>query len=326
MSDPLALVPFALAANTGSINGYAVSQLVAAGVTLLQRSAPLVRALTGRRAALLLPTGPAQLVALAASDGRAAIMIDPQLSSAALAQILSDANVGAVFTLRAFTTRIPSGVTVVELDDAPRGATVIAPTRTHVVDLGSHHGLELTGARNAEGADEPWITAYDARHVEYQCTHRDVLQAARCISGHALYTPVDHIVILSPLRTLEVFVAFLVAPLFMGGRITVIEVTDASTPWPQHVPSIGATRLVASFATLERLVHDRVFDAPNRAAHRATNGAVNGAADSAATGNARIAYCLDATPSAAFRTTFHERTGIELPMFPYATICNLAVR
>ena len=53
MSDPLALLPLALAAGGGRI-GVAgdehlldAQQLVAAGLTLLQRSAPLVRALSG---------------------------------------------------------------------------------------------------------------------------------------------------------------------------------------------------------------------------------------------------------------------------------------
>ena len=66
MSDPLALLPLALAAGAGRVGvagadagDYDAQQLVAAGLTLLQRSAPLVRALSGRRAAILLPTVPA---------------------------------------------------------------------------------------------------------------------------------------------------------------------------------------------------------------------------------------------------------------------------
>ena len=52
MSDPLALLPLALAAGAGRIGVagdalYDAPQLVAAGLTLLQRSAPLVRALGG---------------------------------------------------------------------------------------------------------------------------------------------------------------------------------------------------------------------------------------------------------------------------------------
>ena len=53
MTDPLALFPLALAAGSGRIGAVGVDvfdapQLVAAGLTLLQRSAPLVRALANR--------------------------------------------------------------------------------------------------------------------------------------------------------------------------------------------------------------------------------------------------------------------------------------
>jgi hypothetical protein len=80
LTDPLALLPLALAAGGGRIgqagadatDDSEAQQLVAAGLTLLQRSAPLVRALSGRRSAILLPTSPAYLTALAASEGRGA--------------------------------------------------------------------------------------------------------------------------------------------------------------------------------------------------------------------------------------------------------------
>ncbi|NUR34387.1 MAG: hypothetical protein HOQ30_10285, partial [Gemmatimonadaceae bacterium] len=68
MSDPLSLLPLALAAGGGRVNEHEAQQLVAAGLTLLQRSAPLVRALAGRRSAILLPTSSAILTALAASE------------------------------------------------------------------------------------------------------------------------------------------------------------------------------------------------------------------------------------------------------------------
>ena len=54
MSNPLGLLPIAIAASGGRVDGFEAQQLVAAGLTLLQRSAPLVRALSGRRSAILL--------------------------------------------------------------------------------------------------------------------------------------------------------------------------------------------------------------------------------------------------------------------------------
>jgi hypothetical protein len=50
MIDPLGLLPLAAAARGSEVNGVPAARLVAAGLTLLRRSAPLVRALRGRRA------------------------------------------------------------------------------------------------------------------------------------------------------------------------------------------------------------------------------------------------------------------------------------
>ena len=63
MTDPLSLLTLACAAAGGRVDDYEAAQLIAAGVTLLQRSAPLVRALSGRRSAILLPTSHAFLTA-----------------------------------------------------------------------------------------------------------------------------------------------------------------------------------------------------------------------------------------------------------------------
>src|SRR5688500_8678157 len=77
MIDPLGLLPLAAAAGRGTVNGVEAARLVAAGLTLLRRSAPLVRALHGRRAALLLPTTPAFFTGLAAAEGRGAVLVNP---------------------------------------------------------------------------------------------------------------------------------------------------------------------------------------------------------------------------------------------------------
>ncbi|MDB4898923.1 MAG: hypothetical protein JWN53_731, partial [Gemmatimonadetes bacterium] len=138
MTNPLSLLPLALAAGGGTVDGFETQQLVAAGLTLLQRSAPLVRALSGRRSAILLPTSPAFLVALAASDGRGAVLINPLAAPAEVAFQCLDADVGAVFTSSALADRLPDTVVRVLLDDAPRAARVLAGGATSTVDLGSH--------------------------------------------------------------------------------------------------------------------------------------------------------------------------------------------
>ena len=95
MSNPLALLPLAVAAGGGRVNEFEAQQLVAAGLTLLQRSAPLVRALSGRRSAILLPTSPAFFTALAASEGRGAVLVNPLAASDEVAAQCEDAGVGA---------------------------------------------------------------------------------------------------------------------------------------------------------------------------------------------------------------------------------------
>src|SRR3954467_6785919 len=102
MPDPFSLLALAAAAHGGRIDEFETQQLVAAGLTLLQRSAPLVRALSGRRSAILLPTSPQFFVALAASEGRGAVLINPLASRYEIAHQIADANVGAVFTNSAF--------------------------------------------------------------------------------------------------------------------------------------------------------------------------------------------------------------------------------
>ena len=179
MSDPLAVLPLALAAGGGTVDQFEASQLVSAGVTLLQRSAALVRALSGRRAALLLPTSPQFLVGLAASEGRGTVLINPLAAPAEIAWQLRDANVGAVFTLAALAERVPATVVRVLLDDAPRSARVLADGAARDVDLGSHFGLALEGEADAEGRDEEaaivYTSAMRGRPLGAVLTHRGLL-------------------------------------------------------------------------------------------------------------------------------------------------------
>src|SRR3954466_9620248 len=98
MVDPYSLLPLAMAAHGGRVDDFEAQQLVAAGLTLLQRSAMVVRALNGRRSAILCPTSPMFITALAASDGRGAVLVNPLAAPLEIADQLRDADVGAVFT------------------------------------------------------------------------------------------------------------------------------------------------------------------------------------------------------------------------------------
>jgi len=169
--DTLAL---RLAAAGGRIDDLPASQLVAAGFTLLQRSAPLVRMLAGRRSALLLPRGPAAVVALAASDGRGAVLLPLDAPPEELAALCTASDVGAVFTLESHRDQVPVSLGAVLLDAIPRTAMVHTPEgREQVVDLGSHVGLTIEGETDLPGRDEEALLLLSAPTI--MLTHRALL-------------------------------------------------------------------------------------------------------------------------------------------------------
>ncbi len=226
MSDPLALLPLAIAAGGGRLGSFDASQLVAAGLTLLQRSAPLVRALAGKRSAILLPSTPAFLVALAASDGRGALLLEEQSSPASIASQLAEAHVGAVFTVACLASLLPVGIPVVLLDEAPRTARVRVPGRTMLVDLGSHHGLSLEGDTATAGRDEECVAVVDPSHALHAHTHRQLIAAGRAAVAELLLTPVDHVLSLLHCGDPESVSIALAAPLFAGARVSLLTPTS----------------------------------------------------------------------------------------------------
>lgn len=234
MSNPLALLPLAVAAGGGRIASageggaeFEAQQLIAGGLTLLQRSAPLVRALSGRRSAILLPTCPAYLTAFAASDGRGAVLINPLAAPAEIAFQCTDANVGAIFTTSAFSSRIPDGLPAVYLDHAPSRATIVAAGRTTEVDLGSHHGLSLEGERDAEGRDEEvaivYTSAMRGTALGAAVTHRNLIANARSTIEALDITSSEHVLAVLPFAHLFGLTVTASAPLMVGGRVTTME-------------------------------------------------------------------------------------------------------
>ena len=131
MSDPLALVPLAAAAHGGTIDDVPAHQLVAAGLTLLQRCAPLVRSLAGKRSGILLPTTPAYLTALAASDGRGAVLINPLAAPPEIEHQLHDAGVGAVFTIASVASIMPTRPRVSTRPSASPGSSAAIGQTIH---------------------------------------------------------------------------------------------------------------------------------------------------------------------------------------------------
>ena len=203
------------------------AQLVAAGITLLQRSAPLVRALAGRRSAILLPTSPAFVTALAASDGRGAVLINPLAAPAEIAFQCGDADVGAVFTISAFVPRLPAGLPHVLLDDAPRTARVVTPDRTQDVDLGSHHGLSVEGEATPDGSEEEvavvYTSAMSGTPLGARLTHRNLLSNAQSTIEAIGMSSSDHVVAMLPYAHLFGLTVTGVAPMLLGARVTTLD-------------------------------------------------------------------------------------------------------
>lgn len=227
MSDPLSLLPFAVAAGGGSLDGVEAQQWVAAGLALLTRSAPLVRTLGGGRSAILLPPCGAFLSALAASDGRGAVLINPLASRTEIVRQLQDARVTAVFTNAALSVQLPSEFPRVLMDDAPKSALVQVPGREQRVDLGSHFGLSLSGSTDSPGREEEAVIVYTSAMAGTPLgailTHANLISNAR-VSADALGDePQDHCLAALPLAHLFGLVVCTCAPLLNGGRVTTME-------------------------------------------------------------------------------------------------------
>ena len=198
---------------------------MAAGFTLLQRCAPLVRALAGRRAGILLPTSPGFLTALAASDGRGAVLIDPLAAPDDIAHQVRDAGIGAVFTSGALQGKLPAEVPRVLLDESPSAAVLTNPGGDDQrIDLGSHFGLSLEGDPDAPGRDEECAIVYTSptagTPLRAILTHRSLMADARATVEAAAITAEEHVLAVLPYSQRFGLTTSLTAPLFAGARIT----------------------------------------------------------------------------------------------------------
>jgi len=226
MSNPLGVLPLAMAALGGTVDGTQAGQLVAAGLTVLQRQAPVARALYGKRAALLLPTGPQFVVGLAASVGRGTVLLNPLASPTEIAFQLEDADVGAVFTIASLAHRLPGSLPVVLLDDAPRQASLLMEGVISTIDLATHFGLDLEGDAEdgAEGSDEEAVVVYtsamEGQPLGAILTHRNLLANARATIAAAQITSIDHMLAVLPFSHLFGMTVTLTAPLLAGARVT----------------------------------------------------------------------------------------------------------
>jgi long-chain acyl-CoA synthetase len=300
MTEPFAILPLAIAAADGTLDGTPAAQWVAAGVTLLQRSAPLVRALAGRRAALLLPTGPAFFTALTASEGRGAVLVNPLAAPLEVAHQLRDADVGAVFTIAHLAGKLPPGTVHVLLDDAPRAALVMADGAGRRVDLGSHVGLRLDGETGVAGRDEEAAIVYTSAMAGVPLgailTHRNLIANAASTMDAATIVADDHALALLPFSHLFGLVVMGLAPLLAGARVTTMG---------RFNPVLAMERLAQGDVTLLTGV-PAVFGALARQLER------SGATTPRPFGALRVAICGGAPLDPGLQERWFHLTGVEL--------------
>lgn len=224
MSNPLSLLPYVLGAGHGTVDGIPAASLVGAGLTLLQRSGPLARRLYGMRSGILLPTGPAFLTALAASDGRGAVLLNTLCSAHEIAEQIADANVGAVFTVRDLAPKLAAHIPQVRLDHAPTHADLHLDGAVSRIDLGSHVGLALEGDADAGGSDDEAVVVYTSamagRPLGAILTHGNLLANARASVIASALTDADHVLAVLPYGHLFGLTVTLAAPMLSGARVT----------------------------------------------------------------------------------------------------------
>jgi len=298
MIEPFSLLPLALAGHAGRVDEFETQQLVAAGLTLLQRNATLVRALSGRRSAILLQTSPQYVVALAASEGRGAVLINPLASRFEIAHQLRDANVGAVFTTAALARHVADDVVRILLDDAPRSAQVVANGSTRDVDLGSHHGLSLEGETDVAGSDEEaaivYTSAMEGTPLGAILTHRNLLANARATVDAVGNSSDDRVLACLPFAHLFGLTAAASAPLLAGGQVHTMA---------RFNPTRAAERLAAGEIT-------QVIGVP--AVYRALLAALERANAGSLDGRLRLCVCGGAPLESALQEKWFDVTGVEL--------------
>ena len=293
------LLTLRAAAGGGTIDGQEAGRLVAAGFTLLQRSATLVRALVGKRAAVLIPSSPQFFVGLAASEGRGAVLVNPLASPVEIAFQLRDADVGAVFTITSLAARLPERTVHVLLDEAPAFATVVAADgATARVDLGSHFGLVVEGDADMPGRDEEcaivYTSAMEGRSLGAILTHRNLLLNARQTVEAAANTAADRVLAVLPFAHLFGLTVSAVAPLLAGAQVITM---------PRFNP-IAAVNLIARERITEIVGVPGIFSAMLTAIDRRGGGL--------RVESLRLCICGGAPLSVELQERWAAVTGVEL--------------
>ncbi|HEU4586773.1 MAG TPA: hypothetical protein VFR95_13550 [Gemmatimonadaceae bacterium] len=231
MPNPLSLISLAAAARGGAIDGIDSRQLVAAGVTMLQRCAPLVRELAGARGAVLLENSPAYLVALAACEGHGAVLLDPRGTAEDIARTLDEMRGRVVFTVERYEGSLGDGVARVLLDELPGHVVFVHGDERRRVDVGSHFGLEIEGEEESGGSDEEAVVARETAGAPFQSyTHRELLEAARGMVSAAGIEEGNEVSAPVPFHEARGLAYGLLAPLLAGARVVTLPAPGEAEP------------------------------------------------------------------------------------------------
>ena len=209
MSDPLALLPLALAAGGGIVRAasdgveYEAQQLVAAGTD----AAPAQRAARARAERTPGRDPPADVArvlhrARGVSEGRGAVLINPLAAPAEIAFQCATRTSAPCSRSAALASRVPPDLVV---DPARRRAAQRARHRRRVsreVDLGSHFGLSLEGESDVRGRDEEAVIVYTSAMrgtpLGAVLTHANLLANARSTVEASATCADDHVLALLP--------------------------------------------------------------------------------------------------------------------------------
>lgn len=296
MSNPLSLISLAAAAGGGAVDGVGARQMVAAGVTMLQRCAPLVRELAHGRAVVLLPDSAAYLAALAACEGRAAVLLNPAGAKEEATRATQEAGARVVFTLGRYAGAVERGAAVVLLDELPGRVEFVNGGERRWVDVGSHFGLSIEGMEESEGSEEEAIVARSSAGDQLEgFTHRELLDAARGVARVAQLGQADEVLALLPFHEARGLVSSLLAPLLAGARV-------------RTLPRAGGAK-----AALDMLDRGESSVAVGDAASLATiTGALKGSGRKLEAPSLRLAVSVGGAVPAAVREVWERATGVEL--------------
>ena len=167
------------------------------------------------------------LTALAASEGRGAVLVNPLCSAFEIEAQLRDANVGAVFTISALASRLPDTLPRVLLDESPRSALYAAGGSYTRLDLGTHVGLPLEGEIGVPGSPDEAVIVYTSAMQGHPLgailTHRNLLGNANATVEAAAIGPDDRSLAILPFSHLFGLVVSGMAPLLAGGRVRTMD-------------------------------------------------------------------------------------------------------